>query len=297
MANIVRLGGGAAGGNELIVTAPTGSTVTATKDGKTKRATEKNGVFTFSGLEAGEWTVTATLGEQSASKVVTVVTKSLEVAFIYANFGDNSWSDIIKACQLGDVPSTWNVGDSKPMTINGASYIIDIIGKNHDTYTAGGTAPLTFQMHDCYNTKYNMKNTYDNNGGYDSTLMHTSHLPTIKGLMPAEVQAAVKPVDKLSSMGGGSSQIETISCNLFLLSEIEVCGRTQSSKPGEGKQYAYYSAGNSAIKKLSGTDVVWWTRSPYAYASSNFTRIYTDGTGVGADASNALNGVSFAFCF
>ena len=67
-----------------------------------------------------------------------------------AIFANNSWEEIIAACQSGNVPDSWSVGDSKAMTINGTNYQIDIIGKNHDTYTAGGTAPLTFQMHDCY---------------------------------------------------------------------------------------------------------------------------------------------------
>ena len=51
LGNPITLGGG--GGNELIVTAPTGSTVTATKGSVTKTATEKSGTWTFKGLEAG----------------------------------------------------------------------------------------------------------------------------------------------------------------------------------------------------------------------------------------------------
>ena len=78
-------------------------------------------------------------------------------------FTNNTWEQIVEACHSGKVPDTWAVGDNKPMTINGTSYQIDIIGKNHDTYATGGTAPLTFQMHDCYNTKYGMDtgNTLD----------------------------------------------------------------------------------------------------------------------------------------
>ena len=46
------------------------------------------------------------------------------------NFSDNNWSTIIKACQMNAVPESWNVGDQKPMTINGIEYLVDIIGKN-----------------------------------------------------------------------------------------------------------------------------------------------------------------------
>lgn len=49
----------------LIVTAPTGSTVTVTKGATTKTATEKNGEWWFKNLENGEWTIRATLGGQN----------------------------------------------------------------------------------------------------------------------------------------------------------------------------------------------------------------------------------------
>ena len=53
----------------LIVTAPTGSTVTVTKGATTKTAMEKNGEWWFKNLENGEWTIRATLGGQSATAV------------------------------------------------------------------------------------------------------------------------------------------------------------------------------------------------------------------------------------
>ena len=53
----------------LIVTAPTGSTVTVTKGATTKTAMEKNGEWWFKNLENGEWTIRATLDGQSATAV------------------------------------------------------------------------------------------------------------------------------------------------------------------------------------------------------------------------------------
>lgn len=79
LGNPITLGGG--GGNELIVTAPTGSTVTATKGSITKTSTEKSGTWTFKGLEAGDWTVTATKGSDSTSSVVTVSAETVMLSF------------------------------------------------------------------------------------------------------------------------------------------------------------------------------------------------------------------------
>ena len=104
-----------------------------------------------------------------------------------ANFADNTWAQIIKACQKNSIPSTWKVGDQKSMTINGMNYVIDIIGINHDTYAAGGKAPLTFQLHDCYEDTKSMNSSDTNSGGWTSCAMRSTNLPVILSLMPTEV--------------------------------------------------------------------------------------------------------------
>ena len=65
-------GGGSLTKSILIVTAPTGSTVTVTKGGATKTATEKNGEWWFKGLGNGEWTIRAELDGQSATEVINI---------------------------------------------------------------------------------------------------------------------------------------------------------------------------------------------------------------------------------
>ena len=91
LGNPITLGGG--GGNELIVTAPTGSTVTATKGSITKTATEKNGTWTFKGLEAGDWEIVATKGSDIKTITVTITNESAEIHY-RPNFtytGDWEW--------------------------------------------------------------------------------------------------------------------------------------------------------------------------------------------------------------
>lgn len=211
-------------------------------------------------------------------------------------FADNTWEQIIEACQSGKVPDTWVIGDSKPMTINGTDYLIDIIGKNHDTYSAGGTAPLTFQMHDCYGTTYTMNSSNTNSGGWTNCAMRGTHLPAILALMPSEVQAGIKEVNKLTSAGYQSSTINTTADKLFLLSEIEIFSGVSYSKSGEGSQYAYYSAGNSKVKNRSGSASSWWERSSYGNNSTSFCRVNASGN-ADYDIASRSRGVSFAFCF
>ena len=223
-------------------------------------------------------------------------TCAVTVSFLKDNFADNDWASIIAACHSGSVPSTWVVGNSKTMTINGTSYQVDIIGKNHDTYASGGRAPLTFQLHDCYGDTKAMNSSDTNSGGWKNSAMRTTHLPAILALMPTEVQNGIREVSKKASVGGASSTIETVSDKLFLLSEVEIFGSTSYSAAGEGTQYDYYKAGNSKVKNRNGSAAYWWERSPCASGSTFFCLVGSDGNASLGSAGGA-GGVAFGFCF
>ena len=208
----------------------------------------------------------------------------------------NTWAQVIEACQKKSIPSTWKVGDQKSMTIGGTDYLIDIIGINHDTYTAGGTAPLTFQLYDCYGKLKNINSSETNRGGWKNSSMRTTHLPAILALMPTEVQNGIREVNKLTSAGNKSSTINTTADKLFLLSEVEIFGSTSNSAAGEGTQYDYYKAGNSKVKNRNGSAADWWERSPDADGSTGFCMVRSNGNASGNGASY-VRGVAFAFCF
>lgn len=213
-----------------------------------------------------------------------------------ANLADNTWDQIIAVCQKKIVPPTWKVGDQKAMTIGGTDYLIDIIGINHDTYTAGSIAPLTFQLHDCYADMKGMNRSNTNAGGWASCVMRNTHLPAILALMPTEVQNGIREVNKLTSAGSQSSTINTTADQLFLLSEVEIFGSTTYSAAGEGTQYDYYKAGNSKVKKRNGRAAFWWERSPGASNSARFCLVDNDGSEYHENA-NYDYGVAFGFCF
>lgn len=213
-------------------------------------------------------------------------------------FANNDWESIIIACQQNIVPDTWAVGDSKDMIIGSETYPIDIIGKNHDTYSSGGTAPLTLQMHNCYITTYAMNRTNINEGGWTECLMRNTYLPQIMALMPLEVQNNIRNVNKQTSAGGGSRVIDTTSDKLFLLAEIEIWGDTTYSVDGEGSQYSYYNSGGSKSKKIIDQfmPTYWFTRSPRKSNYNFFCAVNSSAMAGNANAGTA-RGVAFAFCF
>lgn len=211
-------------------------------------------------------------------------------------FANNSWADIVEACKTGNVPSTWVVGDQKEMKIGIYAYLIDIIGKNHDTLATGGKAPLTFQMHVCYSYTYVMNISASNTVGWESSSIRKTTLPNILKMMPSEVQEGIAEVNKLTSAGNTSNTIVTTADKLFLLSEVEIHGSVTYSKSGEGTQYEYYKAGNSKVKTKSGSANAWWARSPMGESTANFCGVNASGNAAAYGASTST-GVAFAFCF
>ena len=206
---------------------------------------------------------------------------------------------------FGSVHRKVSVGDQVTLSLNGTNYTFDVIGFNHDTLTdsmaygadtATGKAGMTLQMHDLFATTYVMNSSNTNSGGWKSSAMRTSTMATMKGYLPTAWQTAIKPVNKASGTGGGSSSgTETVSDSCFLLAEIEIFGSTQYSVSGEGTQYTYYKAGNSKVKNKSGSAYLWWERSPHSGNSNYFCSVNKRGSAYYAQASGII-GVAFGFC-
>ena len=106
----------------IVVTAATGSTVTCTKGGTTLNAVEVNGKWTFNLNDFGTWTVTATLGDKTATKDVDVAWAQLyevTLLFVDATLDNNDWETIKQVADASAGESYWAVGDTKQITING----------------------------------------------------------------------------------------------------------------------------------------------------------------------------------
>ena len=252
---------------------------------------------TVTGKASGSATITVSVAEGTNHTAPASKTCAVTANFLNSNFASNTWEQIIAACQSGNVPDTWVAGDNKTMTIDGADYQIDIIGKGHDTYTDGGIAPLTFGLHDCYGTTYPMNSSSNTNStGWDGSKMRTETLTAILAKMPVNIQNGIRAVNKLTATSGTSSTIKTASDKLFTFSEMEVYGSATKSYSGEGKQYDYYKAGNSKVKKVGSTASWWWLRSPYKNDRSSFCEVNKDGSVSNRYASGS-SGVCFGFCF
>ena len=87
----------------IIVTAPTGSTVTCTKGTVTKTAAERNGEWWFKGLEIGTWTLKATLSGQTATQTVNITQFGVyRIAMVYRVTPEFTYTGNYKVVQDND---------------------------------------------------------------------------------------------------------------------------------------------------------------------------------------------------
>ena len=285
---------------EVRVMGDVGTTVTMVRGSKTLTGTVGSaGYATLYPTELGEWSITFIYGGTQKVKAFTLEVIGIVTVYPFvvgSSLEDTSWSDISIMSQFGVCDQYFKVGDKKNITVNGVSYPVQIIGFNHDTLTAGGTAGVTFQLVNCLATTYSMEASNTNANGWEGCVMRKTTLNiTIYGQLNSDLKAVIKAANKVSSVGNNSSGLETTSDKLFLLSEIEVFGATTYSFAGEGSQYEYYKAGNSTIKTVNGSANYWWERSPRSGNAGYFCRVNSNGSAGSYDASGSL-GVSFGFC-
>lgn len=192
-------------------------------------------------------------------------------------FSENSWEQIIEACQRNKAPDTWLIGDHKDMLINGTLYQIDIIGKYHDTYADGtGKAPLTLQFRNCYATNYPMDNEEYVYAGWSNSKMRSTYLPNILSRMPAEVQLGIRSMRKLA-VAEDYKTLEIVADRMFLLTSTEIFGTNGYTVSGEGVQYDYYKNGGNKVKKFDDEASEWWTRTPFGESSTAFVTVSSEG--------------------
>lgn len=100
--------GAGVSGAVIVVTAPTGSTVTATLDGTVYNAQEVNGTWTFKVRKFGTYTINATLGDQTASTTVEVTDKITYNVTLDYDFLVNINSNISSGWDSTDAWVTYN---------------------------------------------------------------------------------------------------------------------------------------------------------------------------------------------
>lgn len=201
---------------QIIVSVPSGATVTATKGSKVVSGTAINGTCTLTVPEAGTWSVKATHnGQTSGTKSVTFTDRyALSLFFVSAVLNDNDWSKIKSVSDTGQGANYWSVGDRKAVTLNGTvghltlsnytTYAF-IIGFNHNAELEGSNR-IHFQL---------AKTALS--GGTDVCFCDDEYAPESEWSRPGAGYFVMNASDT-NSGGWKSSQMRTNICGTSLLS-------------------------------------------------------------------------------
>lgn len=210
-----------------------------------------------------------------------------------------SWADVDRISKLPNVREYFALGARKKDYMkNGFVAEWQIIGFDHDDLADdSGKACLSWDMVRVYKECIQMNADWDNEGGWESCkankYAHEEFLPQCSD----EMQAIILPVVKLTSAGGGSTEIIKSICKVWLKSEKELFGRCIWSAPGEGRWYEFYAQEDVPYWKEDdeGSHRWNWLRSPDASTSTYFCYV----SNFGNSFSNGAYGssyISFGFC-
>ena len=238
------------------------------------------------------------------------------------NFATDSWSVINEYASTGAAADAYKVGDEKVIELStGTQITLVILGFNHDNKAGGGKAAITFGVKDIINGWYEFNAPVDGNssnvGGWDKSKMRGVYMRRLFRLLPTDLQAVITPVEKMTSAGGGSSELYKSIDDLFLLSLAEIYSHdaiatsawgvikdNATTYNAEGEQYEYWQNAigdldpndndEALIKYMNGGADRWWLRSPSV--GSDGDAWYVGGGGYAGYDGVGGNGVSFGFC-
>lgn len=296
-------------GNSFInVAATAGTKITVTGPNsynQTYNLSQNENAHGFPVIDDGSYTlkVVFTDGTQKSKTVY----KSGDGIFTYffseydSVLNNNTWEKISKASSAGVASSLWSIGDVKMDTINGTfanttingDYGFFIIDFDHNSNIEGkGISFMGFKTTVSNGTdicfvasnygekkqdtgfiinQYSPTNSDTNVGGWKSSYMRTTIIPSFKQALSSDLRSVLKITPIYSDNTGGgqqdSSNVTSTEDDIYLAAEFEIFGSRTNANPAEKNyqtQFIYYKNGNSNIKKIYNDTfhAYWWLRSP-----------------------------------
>ena len=213
-----------------------------------------------------------------------------------------TWKDISTVCKAGKASEYWAVGDTKDITVNGATYAVMIIGFDHDEPTDAASygrskAGITLQTVHVISGSYKMCNTMPSTASWKTATLRTTLNSTILGTMESDLTSVIVPVNKNCREKAYDSDIyTTVSDKLFVLSSPE-CAKNQPTT--DGTLYTYFNSNRASKTDIGGGKQTYWTRtSGYSTQSyeATFDRVLTGGSINNFASPTSVSMVAFAFC-
>lgn len=215
-------------------------------------------------------------------------------------FGNNTWDDIINAAESGNIPSTWKVGDSKDLTLDGKfveTLTMQIWGFDHfDQAYSSNKAKLCLGMYGLMQEVYQMNTSDIGNYSWNDTEMKRTTINDIYQSIPSNIRSHIKTVYTYANQGYGALNSIQSTDNVFIPGYTEV-GFGGNNYDGAQARLSIFTDDASRIKKLVhgyGNASAWWTRSPYALNTTDYVIVRNVG---GMNTFNGSMSTGLCVCF
>ena len=202
----------------------------------------------------------------------------------------NDWSTILANTNPS---ATYNIGDTKSITINNEPHLMQIVGFDTDDKTSGGKAKISWLMKDQLTTTHRMNATNTNANGWPTTEMRTWLRDTILPTIDSSIRSHIVDVDK-TYYDYTDKTTETSSDNIWLASAREIFGGTSYESSGPDYTTLFIDNANR-IKKRFGEAKFWWLRSASSGNADDFRYVRSNGS-VSYYGASSVSGVCVGFC-
>lgn len=189
-----------------------------------------------------------------------------------------------RAVRLSSMPAT-GVGESH--AAQDVQFVLSDPG--HFTLASGKPCNFVVNMKDCLKHRGDMNSSNTNSGGWNGCARRTWCNNVFRNAIPSGLRPAFKQFKTKAATGTGTAS--TTSTDWFSLpSEMEVFGRVtyaNSSAESGNTQLNYYKTSSNRVKKVNGSTVWWWERSPYDRISTAFCMVNDGGNASSIVAGSA----------
>lgn len=196
-------------------------------------------------------------------------------------FANYTWAELDAISKAGLAADYFTVGETRSIDLSytidevdySGTYELAIHGINHyedELADGSGKAGLTIGFNTVFGNPTNLHSSrYIQSGNlnlyvsYSVCDMRTTYLPRYFSILPADLQAVIKTVNKWDyDVSSGDPERVTLPHTLFLPTEWDVFGYSLIGNSFADRNYEYFKTEANRIKRdTSGTAQAWWTAS------------------------------------
>lgn len=222
---------------------------------------------------------------------------------------DRQIAAMVAAADAGEIVLSdyWSAGDTRTVHLSAMSGSVANANESHAAqdvqfvltdpghYTLANGQPCNFVVlqKDCLMESGAMNGQGTNSGGWNSCPRRTWCNSVYRDAIPSGLRPIFKQFKVRTANGTGSSSVAS-SDYFALFSEKEIFGSTDyanSSAESRNTQLDYYKKSSNRIKRVNGSTIRWWERSPTGSSSSKFCSVSRTGA-PGANTASSNSGIA-----